>query len=110
MSNIKEKLIPLIRDAFVLFAITIIAGVLLAFTYDKTKRIIENVEQEHIKHAYEQVLNTAANFENYREDLSYSFDDYNASLESVVVGKDKSGIVCGYVVTTCKSCSWNRYG
>ena len=100
MSNIKEKLIPLIRDAFVLFAITIIAGVLLAFTYDKTKRIIENVEQEHIKHAYEQVLNTAANFENYREDLSYSFDDYNASLESVVVGKDKRGIVCGYVVTT----------
>ena len=38
MDNIKEKLIPLIKDAAILFTITIIAGVLLAFTYDKTKK------------------------------------------------------------------------
>ncbi len=100
MSNIKEKLIPLIRDAAILFAITVVAGVLLAFTYDKTKKIIEQVEQEHIIHAYEKVLSTAVSFSEYREDLSYSFDDYVASLEAVAVGKDKNGTICGYVITT----------
>lgn len=100
MSNIKEKIIPLIKDASILFAITIIAGILLAFTYDKTRKTIEKVEQEHIIHAYEKVLSTATTFEDYKEDLSYSLDDYVASLEAVVVGKDKNGTVCGYVITT----------
>lgn len=100
MDNIKEKLIPLIKDAAILFAITIIAGVLLAFTYDKTKKTIEKVEQEHIIRAYEKVLSAAVAFEDYKEDLSYNLDDYVANLETIAVGKDKNGTVCGYVITT----------
>ena len=66
MSNIKEKLIPLIRDAAILFAITVVAGILLAFTYDKTKKIIEQVKQGHTIHAYEKVLSTAVSFSEYK--------------------------------------------
>lgn len=100
MNDIKEKLIPLIKDAAILFAITIIAGVLLAFTYDKTKKTIEKVEQEHIIHAYEKVLSVAATFSEYRADLSYSLDDDAARLEAVAIGRDKNGTVCGFVITT----------
>ncbi len=100
MDNIREKFIPLLKDALVLFVITIFAGVLLAFTYDTTKNRIQEVMHEHTLHAYEQVLPAAASFENYTEDLSYNLGEYNASLDTVVRGKDKNGNVCGFVVTT----------
>ena len=100
MDNIKEKLISLIKDAAILFAITIIAGVLLAFTYDKTKIVIEKVEKEHIKHAYENVLSVAATFDEYRADFSYSLGDDAARLEAAAIGRDKNGTICGFVITT----------
>ncbi len=100
MDNVKTKFIPLLKDALILFAITIIAGILLAFTYDKTRDRIEKVAMEHTMHAYEKVLSSAVSFENYNEDLSYSLDGFNATLDAIVRGKDKNGNVCGYVITT----------
>ena len=50
------------KDALILFAITLISGVCLGFVYDITKAPIERATIEAHNRTYKEVLSTAAEF------------------------------------------------
>ena len=50
------------KDALILFAITLISGVCLGFVYDITKAPIERATIEANNRTYKEVLSTAAEF------------------------------------------------
>lgn len=102
----------IIKDAFILFAITLVAGILLGFTYDITKEPIAEQNEKAKQAAYRAVLTDADSFEELdgdyaadkvgettRKVLDAASEDYSADeITEVVVGK-KGGSVVGYVIT-----------
>jgi len=90
------------KDALILFAITLISGVCLGFVYDITKAPIERATIEANNRTYKEVLSTAAEFSEL-EGLGYG----SVAIESVLEGKDESGAVIGHVIN---SLSNNSYG
>ena len=106
------------KDALILFAITLISGVCLGFVYDITKAPIERATIEANNRTYKEVLSTAAEFSEVEgsaekiaaltesgelEGLGYG----SVAIESVLEGKDESGAVTGHVIN---SLSNNSYG
>ena len=106
------------KDALILFAITLISGVCLGFVYDITKAPIERATIEANNRTYKEVLSTAAEFSEVEgsaekiaaltesgelEGLGYG----SVAIESVLEGKDESGAVIGHVIN---SLSNNSYG
>ncbi|MDO5382394.1 MAG: RnfABCDGE type electron transport complex subunit G [Eubacteriales bacterium] len=102
----------IIKDACILFAITLIAGILLGIVYDVTKTPIANQNEKAKQEAYKAVVTGADKFESfggkYAEDkvaettkalLDASSADYSKDeITEVVVGKSGSTVV-GYVIT-----------
>lgn len=103
------------KDACILFAITLVAGACLGGVYEMTKAPIAAANQAAKEEAYRTVLADAA---------SFSMDDFSADLEKAnaevtglgfgnvlvdecVTGLDASGAPVGYVVT---STSKDGYG
>lgn len=106
------------KDALILFAITLISGVCLGFVYDITKAPIERATIEANNRTYKEVLSTASEFSEVEgsaekiaaltesgelEGLGYG----SVAIESVLEGKDESGAVTGHVIN---SLSNNSYG
>ena len=106
------------KDALILFAITLISGVCLGFVYDITKAPIERATIEANNRTYKEVLSTAAEFSEVEgsaekiavltesgelEGLGYG----SVAIESVLEGKDENGAVTGHVIN---SLSNNSYG
>ena len=88
------------KDALILFAITLISGVCLGFVYDITKAPIERATIEANNRTYKEVLSTAAEFSEVEgsaekiavltesgelEGLGYG----SVAIESVLEGKDE---------------------
>ncbi|MGN0318869.1 MAG: RnfABCDGE type electron transport complex subunit G [Lachnospira sp.] len=95
----------IIKDALILFAITIVAGILLGVVYDVTLDPIAKANEDAKNKAYQAVLSDADTFEDLKElpsdsDLDEANDeDFSKDvLNSVAVGK-KDGNTVGYVVT-----------
>lgn len=95
----------IIKDALILFAITIVAGVLLGVVYDVTLDPIAKANDNAKNKAYQAVLSEADTFENVSDLPSdKEIDDSNAEdfskdlLNEAAVGK-KDGKVVGYVLT-----------
>ena len=95
-----------IKDALILFAITLVAGLLLGFVYDITKEPIAAQKEKAKTEACQNVFTSAASFEAY-ENLDEEVASTvlaeagitGADIDEVMYAKDASGSVLGYVIT-----------
>lgn len=95
------------KDALILFAITLIAGALLGAVYEITKGPILMASQKDKVSAYQAVLSEAVTFES--EDITGVLEQANdqlaglgfgnVSVDDCATGKDAGGNIIGYVVT-----------
>ena len=102
----------IVHDALVLFAFTIVLGLLLGVVYGITKDPIEKVNYEKTQSAYKQVFEDADSFVDYDSfdadaaEALMSENGYSDEIESVVEAQDASGSTLGYVLTvTAKDAS-----
>ena len=96
----------MIRDAAILFAITLIAGFVLGFVYNVTKEPIAQAEEKAAKEAYAEVFQDASDFNELaiEEDTAYRSEWEEAGFAEVDVDKaleavDTDGNGLGYVLT-----------
>lgn len=98
----------MLKDAAILFAITLCAGLILGFVFNITKEPIAIAEEKAAQEAYKEVFPDAAAFAKIElavpEDAEYGASWAAAGYESVEIGqvlwaKDTSGTVLGYVIT-----------
>lgn len=102
----------IVHDALILFAFTVVLGLLLGVVYGITKEPIEKVNYDKTQAAYKEVFADADSFETYAE---FDADAANAlieekgyvdEIEDAQVAKDANGNVLGYVITvTAKDAS-----
>jgi len=96
----------IIKDALVLTAITLIAGLMLGFVYEITKQPIETAKFNKEQNAYRAVFADADSFEAVEgfdtdaatavaKDAGYE----NDTVDGAQLAKDASGNTLGYVVT-----------
>lgn len=94
----------MIKDAAVLFVITVAAGLILGFVYQITKEPIALAEEKAANEAYAEVFPGASSFEE-RESADLTGDgvwteQYGAvEIGKVLDAKDALGNVLGYVLT-----------
>ena len=103
------------KDALILFVITLVSGICLGFVYDITKGPIEQATIAANNKTYQQVLSTASAFTDM-EGSDAAVADLNASgslaafggvaVESVLEGTDASGAVVGYVINSLSNDSY----
>lgn len=103
----------IVKDALILFAITLVAGVLLGFVYDITKDPIAAQNEKAKQEAYKEVMADADSFEALSGDayseanitatfaaaLQADAENYTADEITEVVAGVKDGKVIGLVVT-----------
>lgn len=102
----------IVHDALILFAFTVVLGLLLAVVYDITKEPIAQVNYEKEQTAYRDVFADADSFEEYADfngeeaAALMTENGYSDDIESVQVAKDANGNTLGYVITvTAKDAS-----
>lgn len=101
MDNEKKSMI---KDALILFAITLVAGLLLGFVYDVTK---EPIAQQKAKAKAEACKNVFAAAETFEPMLSeegptayfMAGKNSNVDIDEVMQALDSSGQLMGYVIT-----------
>lgn len=118
MENNKKSGNTIIKDAAVLFVITLIAGLLLGFVYDITKDPIEKQKMAGKIEAYKVVYADAADF-GYNDNINPLVKDSanilkesginfgNVIIDEVVEAKDGSGNIIGYVVSSTTKDGYN---
>lgn len=105
MSNVNEKnndVSAMIKDAIILFIITLVAGLLLGFVYDITKEPIANQQAKAKAEACKAVFTNAETFEaNDDGPTAYFMGDYQGKVDvdEVMKALDGSGNLLGYVIT-----------
>jgi len=87
----------MIKDALVLFAITLIAGLLLGFVYDVTKEPIAQQKARAKAEACKNVFPLAESFEAVAGEAG--LDENTISIDEVMQALDGSGQLLGYVIT-----------
>lgn len=94
----------MIKDAAVLFVITVAAGLILGFVYQITKEPIALAEEKAANEAYAEVFPGASSFEE-REATDPSGDGIwqeqyqSVKIDKALEAKDGSGTLLGYVLT-----------
>ena len=95
------------KDAFILFAITLISGIALGGVYEVTKGPIEQATIEANNKTYRGVFPEASSFEETSDiDLEACNTELAASdfggvgVETVMVAKDDAGSDLGYVINS----------
>ena len=93
----------MIKDALILFAITLIAGLMLGVVNDITKEPIARQEQKAKTEACQNVFADAASFEEQEmEDATQALADAGLTgtdIDELMAAKDASGALLGYVIT-----------
>lgn len=96
----------MIKDAAVLFVITVCAGLILGFVYQITKEPIAIAEEKAANEAYAEVFPGATSFEKLElampegENDSIWAKEYAAvDMDNAMEARDASGDVLGYVLT-----------
>lgn len=94
----------MIKDAAVLFIITVAAGLILGFVYQITKEPIALAEEKAANEAYAEVFPGAAAFDKLElavpESDSIWAEEYSGvDMDNALEAKDASGNVLGYVLT-----------
>ncbi len=92
----------MIKDALILFAITVVAGLLLGVVYDVTKEPIAQQKEKAKQEACANVFAAATTFETVTEPtsgkaVSGSID--GVDIDEVMRALDASGALLGYVIT-----------
>lgn len=102
----------IVHDALVLFAFTVVLGLLLGVVYEITKEPIAKVNYEKTQEAYKQVFEDADSFEAYADfdmeaaNAYVAEQGYADEIEDVQAAKDANGNTLGYVITvTAKDAS-----
>ncbi len=102
-SDIKTML----REAAVLFGITLIAGIILGFIYELTKEPIRIQQEKAIAEACKAVFADASDFKKLDYEVSGSLnlmlDETGVEVTEVYEAKDQSGKLLGYVIGTVSS-------
>ncbi len=95
----------MLKEAGILFAITLIAGCLLGLVYQVTKEPIAEAQQKAKDEACKEVFADAEGFV-LQEDISsedasslVQDESYNVSIDEVLEAQDASGSKLGYVIT-----------
>ncbi len=95
----------IIKDALILFAITLIAGILLGFVFKITKDPIADQKEKTKLKAYSKVFETMDTYKDYDGELS-DFDDVldkndlnQNTIDGVVYAYDTSKNMLGVIVT-----------
>ncbi len=106
----------IIKDAFILFAITVISGLILGGVHELTKDIIANSSNSAYMEAYKTVFPDAAEFKEddkltealkkTNEELP-SQDYGNVGIDQALQVIDKSGATMGYLVTSHSNDSYD---
>lgn len=95
----------ILKDAFALLMITLVAGILLGFVYSITKEPIAVQEQLTKERSCQEVFADAAAFETDTDDLETAAAAMKAAgyevqtLSEILVAKDASGNTLGYVLS-----------
>ncbi len=95
----------MLKDAAILFAITIISGAILGFVFDMTKTPIAEQEAKAKSQACQEVFADAVEFEiveSQGSDMTAAVAEGGygkTTVDEVVKAKDSSGNVLGYVLT-----------
>lgn len=94
----------MIKDAAVLFVITVVAGLILGFVYQITKEPIAIAEEKAANEAYQEVFAEAQSFEALAFTLPEGDSTWEAEyaavdIDNVLAAKDASGNALGYVLT-----------
>lgn len=97
----------MLKDALVLFIITVVAGLALGFVYYITKEPIRLAEEKKANEAYAEVIPGASSFEEL-EVVSTTYGDFGNEwksngydkddIDKVLEAKDASGNSLGYVI------------
>lgn len=97
----------MLKEAGILFAITLIAGLVLGFVYELTKEPIRLQEEKAIQEACRAVFEQAASFEDTAytvgEKLTAQLKETGVEIGTVYDAVDASGEHLGYVVETATS-------
>ncbi len=102
----------IVKDTIKIFAITLIAGLLLGGVYMITKEPIANAEEQAKQEAYKAVFNDADCFEAVTFDADEArqlLDDNQFSddiIDEVVLAKDAQGSTLGYVLTVTSTAGY----
>lgn len=103
------------KDALVLFAITLVSGLCLGFVYDLTKGPIEQATIDKNNRTYQEVLSTASSFAEVEGSVEKIAELESSGalagfggveIESVLAGTDASGAVVGHVVNSLSNDSY----
>ena len=91
----------IVKDACILFAITLIAGILLGGVYEITKAPIAEQNEKAKQAAYKNVLAEAESFEEITDNNKYCgvAADFPADEITEVVAGVKGGKIIGFVIT-----------
>lgn len=97
----------MMKDAMILFLITLISGAALGLVYEVTKEPIAQQEQKAKNEAYQNVFEAAEDFtelteETYSPDALTAFvkeNGFDASIDGVAQALSADGSVLGYVIT-----------
>lgn len=103
----KADVRSMLKDAMILFAITLISGLVLGLVYELTKEPIRLQQEKAIQEACKAVFEQADSF----RELEYTVDEELAAelaADGVMVGKayealDSAGIPLGYVIQSTSS-------
>lgn len=97
----------MMKDAMILFLITLISGAALGLVYEVTKEPIAQQEQKAKNEAYQNVFEAAEDFtelteEAYSSDALTAFvkeNGFDASIDGVAQALSGDGSVLGYIIT-----------
>ncbi len=97
--NMKRRGDSFLRDALILFGITLIAGGLLAVVFNITRGPIQSAKDQVEADSYRAVLPEGDTFgtETDLEQKRKSFKAEGTEIQKALVAKDKEGNTCGYV-------------
>lgn len=105
-----------VKDAIILFAITLISGLVLGFVYDITKAPIAAAAKAAKNEAYAVVFPEAKDFEENEADtakIAETADEIagkgfgHSNIDEVVTAKDQSGNNIGRVITSTSKDGYN---
>ncbi len=96
----------MLKEAAILFLITLISGCLLGLVYDVTKEPIAKAQEQAKEEAYQEVFPDAAAFAKMGwitgaapESVTSADRDYKTSIDEVMAAQGADGSLLGYVIT-----------
>ncbi|MCR5607699.1 MAG: RnfABCDGE type electron transport complex subunit G [Lachnospiraceae bacterium] len=115
MAADKKNKNTILKDALILFLITLISGGILSVVYEVTKEPIAKAEEKNKMEAYKAVFQDAETFDSdealsdkVSDSESLISNDYQGvKINEAMYAKDKDGNNCGYVMSITSS---NGYG